>query len=924
MFQLKQNDITNINFPKRILSFTYGHIAFAAFLIAAVSGIFLAIPFDIVKPFDSVSLILLTNPGGVLFRNVHYWSAQFFLIFTILHLFDHLKNSTERNLKSAVWTRLVISILVVFFVMLSGFILKADADSLQAKRIITSLLDKIPLFGKQLSYSFFGGDKNFQIIYVHHIATATIFLWIIIVEHSRFIWPKLKLVLYLTPLLILIGYLFPPVLNDGLVSVIKGPWYFLGLQEILHWLSYPLISIAIILIVLFAIYILPKLSESNSGLLKRAILASGIIYIVLTIIGFYFRGTDWQFNWPWENPVLTESKFEPFANIFTISDEALKEKDIPVILGRREGCMFCHENVKGFSPAHNPESIGCVSCHSGNPFTLEKTNAHRGMILVPGNIDQAKKTCGNSDCHEDISNRINNTLMTTLSGIVSVDKYVFNESKDLNKIYYIADINHSPAETHLRNLCASCHLGNEKKEPGPVTELSRGGGCNACHINYDKVSIKSLSDFNSANSLLEDTTKTFYHPSLSVKVSNDHCFGCHSRSGRISTNYEGWHETMLKPYQINNDSLKYKTLEDGRVFEKTQEDVHHLKGMDCIDCHTSRETMGDGKLHAHQEEQVQIACTDCHLTENPNTKSLAELDQESQKIIYLRNLDEKNRKYLIINNSGYPLVNTYLNNDNKPELITKNTKQKLPLKSPAFICTEGKGHTNLTCNSCHSSWSPQCIGCHTEYNADGKSYDLLSNKEVNGEWNETPKDFLADQPVLGIREIKQKNGRTKNLVDTFIPGMVLTINKGNINPDSKSDKDLIFKRLYAPSFSHTITKNARSCVSCHNSSLAIGYGRGKLNYKIENRKGKWDFIPEYKSIKYDNLPEDAWIGFLQERSFNSTTRTNTRPFNIKEQKEILTVGACLTCHNENSKPLKEFLQKGEMPKLSDKCILPVW
>ena len=134
----------------RIFSFTYGQTAFASFIIAAISGIFLAIPFDIKNPFDSISIILLTNPAANLFRFIHYWSAQFFLVFTILHFWDHLKLSTEKNVKKSVWLRLTIALLIIFYAMLSGFILKGDADSIQAKSILTTLLQKIPLFGNAI------------------------------------------------------------------------------------------------------------------------------------------------------------------------------------------------------------------------------------------------------------------------------------------------------------------------------------------------------------------------------------------------------------------------------------------------------------------------------------------------------------------------------------------------------------------------------------------------------------------------------------------------------------------------------------------------------------------------------------------------------------------------------------------------------
>ncbi len=919
-FKFRKGKVSSVgNKYLKIFNFTFGQISFASFVIAAVSGVFLAIPFDIKNPYDSISYLLLTNPAGVFFRNIHYWSAQLFLVFSVLHIYDHLKKSSEKNIKNGVWLRVSFSLLIIFFVMLSGFIIKADADSTQAKRIISSLIEIIPFIGKQISVSLLGPEKDFQILYVHHIATATIFLWLIIIEHAKLFWPKLKLLLYLLPVLLIIGYLFPPVLHDGLSSAIKGPWYFLGLQEILHWLSFPWLIILLITVFLFVFFYLPKFSVSVSNIIKKLLLAAFVIYSVLIIIGYFFRGEDWKFVMPWNNPVITGYNFDPFINTKTFSEEDILSKKIPVILGRREGCLFCHSSVKGFSPAHNPEAIGCVSCHSGNPFTLEKNYAHKGLFLIPGNLSDSKKTCGSSNCHNEIAGRIDKTLMTTLSGIVSVDKYVFNETDNLNKLRFIEDISHTPADSHLRNLCASCHLGGKKEELGPIMETSRGGGCNACHLNYNDLALNDLSKFYKNKSILEKDSADFFHPSLSIQITDNHCFGCHSRSGRISTNYEGWHETLLKEI---NDTVNFRTLDDGRIFSKVQDDVHHQKGMNCIDCHTSRETMGDGNFYLHQEEQVKIKCTDCHFTGKPRTKNISELDQESRKIISLRKFSEKNKKFLVIEKSNNPLINTFIDKSGEAKLITKIKNDTLPLKPPSFVCIEGKGHKNLSCKSCHTSWSPQCVGCHTIYNSNGKSYDLLSRKEMNGEWIEFPTDYLAEPPAFGITENKNKNGETIKTVDTFIPGMILTIEKKGVNSNSKENKNAIFKRLYAPTSSHTITKQSRSCESCHSSSAAIGFGRGQLEFI--KKTGKWIFKPEYELNKHDNLPEDAWIGFLQNPKPNFATRTNVRPFNVAEQKKILTVGACLTCHKSESNAIKKYLAEGKIPKISEKCILPNW
>jgi hypothetical protein len=195
-------------------------------------------------------------------------------------------------------------------------------------------------------------------------------------------------------------------------------------------------------------------------------------------------------------------------------------------------------------------------------------------------------------------------------------------------------------------------------------------------------------------------------------------------------------------------------------------------------------------------------------------------------------------------------------------------------------------------------------------------FDLLSNKEIKGEWHEYPKDFLAEPAVLGIREIKEA-GRINRTIEEFIPGMILTINKSSGS---------FFKRLYAPSFSHTIRKESRSYISCHNNPHALGYGRGKLEYKISGVSGKWIFTPSSTKILPDGLPEDAWIGFLKERSIGSATRENLRPFSILEQKRILLVGTCLTCHKSDSSLIKESLFdfNSVLAKRTKSCIIPDW
>jgi hypothetical protein len=500
--------------------------------------------------------------------------------------------------------------------------------------------------------------------------------------------------------------------------------------------------------------------------------------------------------------------------------------------------------------------------------------------------------------------------MATLSGMISVDRYVFNEQGNPDLLTDIHHLGDSPADEHLKNLCVRCHLGNPKTEWGNIDQTSRGGGCLACHLNYDASTVSALIEHQNNSA---DTTYLGLHPSISLKVTNDHCFGCHSRSGRIAPNYEGWHETILTKEEMPAGN-NYRLIEDSRVFRYVKDDVHHALGMDCIDCHTGFEMMGDGISYAHQEEQSVIQCSDCHFKGRPNTIAQHDMDAESAIIAGLRFGNSKGRLFLKTEKRNQALINTFYQNDSA-FLVTKNAKQLFPLRGPNEICTEGASHKNLSCSSCHTSWAPSCIGCHNEYDPKEPGYNMLTNKVKTGSWVEYVGEYNAHPPALGIRF-----GENLKSVIPVVPGMVLTI---DVSGFTKQKHDsLIFQRMFAPAAPHTTAAKGRSCKSCHNDPVALGYGKGELKFA----KGHWVFEPAYQNNPHDGLPEDAWIGFLQERSDKVSTRSNVRPFSIEEQKRILTVGACLSCHEEGSAVMQNSLIDFQdvRKRMSRKCVLPEW
>ncbi len=896
------------NFKKLIQLDTAGWIAISGLLICVVSGVILAIPFDFTRPHQSISELLIFNTSGTLVRNLHYWGAQIFLIFTILHIYDHLKKSTETNIKNKrTWLILSVAIAIMGYEMISGFILKGDQGGIQARRIIASMLESIPFAGKMLSSALTGTEENWQIVYIQHVATGTILLFIAVYEHVKTVWPKQRTFVLVFGIVLVISLLFRAPLGQAESSQIKGPWFFIGIQEILHFTSHPGYVVTLFVLVFTLFFLMPEHSKQTRIVMKRVLLILGILYLAMTFFVLLFRGENWQAQ-DWKAFTQSDEKlliFDP-VNLFKIGTSTFTVEN-----QKKEGCLVCHGSMTGLAESHKPAIIGCFACHKGDPFSSDKLIAHQNMIKVPGNFSNVRQTCGTQNCHLDITGRMLNSLMTTQSGIVAVDKFVFQETRSLNDTFHIKDLEHSAAETHLRNLCAGCHLGNEKITTGNAGWLERGGGCNGCHLHYNNQATASMQRMHTKTTAIAPEV----HPTIDVQVSNDRCKSCHSRSGRISLSYEGWNETTLKSQEVT-DSVHFKVLPDDRVVEYIQADIHHLKGMACIDCHGSYEIMGDGKHASHKEEGVHVQCIDCHPIGKPNSIIIGKLaDRESQMIAFLRKIDPKT-SVVVTSRGGYPLMNSKVDSSGNISVTGKLTG-KNHLSKPALPgCTKVKGHSRLSCETCHTSWIPQCIGCHNVFEKETQGFDLLTNKKTTGTWVEFAGKNFARAPLLGI------SGEAESKVVTVMPGMVLTIDQESF----EKGKGGSFHRLFAPASGHTTVREGRSCKLCHNSPLALGYGDGELTYTITGTAGRWGFEPKFALIEHDSIPEDGWTGFLKEAKSPNSTRPGLRPFTVNEQKRILEVGSCLTCHDGKSKVMELALE--DYSKIRSqrrkRCILPTW
>ena len=244
------------------------------------------------------------------------------------------------------------------------------------------------------------------------------------------------------------------------------------------------------------------------------------------------------------------------------------------------GCVECHANLQaGFNEKHAFAPANCIACHAGDASAAAKDEAHAGLIAFPGNLENAAIACGS--CHADRVDSVTHSLMHTGRGIVRTTRAVLDGSAGPNHTQNLQSLGHGVADSMLRKQCASCHLGQEKTAHGVNVTTDRGGGCLACHVNEHP----------------EDA-----HPMLTADVSDGSCFGCHSRSGRISLSYAGLAE-------VDESEMR---LADGRAVGRLAADVHYAAGMSCTDCHDADDVMGAAGDAMHQRDAVSASCMDCH------------------------------------------------------------------------------------------------------------------------------------------------------------------------------------------------------------------------------------------------------------------------------------------------------------------------
>lgn len=556
-------------------------------------------------------------------------------------------------------------------------------------------------------------------------------------------------------------------------------------------------------------------------------------------------------------------------------------KTVKIGGGKVENCLLCHNDTPSPDKNHSKEALGCSSCHLGNPYATKKSAAHEGIVRNPANLPFAEITCG--ACHMNQVKRVKLSIMATNTGIINTLRYQWNEipePEDTITLYNIAKLPRTLAVSHYRKFCSTCHiwkrLNDLKGEIG-----TRGGGCIDCHIK-----------------------KRSGHAEITTRIPSKNCTKCHNRSARVGLSYYGKFESEGYGTPYFHGMPNRKKLSGGRFYRHLLPDIHSEYGLECIDCHTSTGLMGDGKLHHHVENQVDITCEDCH---NPVFHTVR---SDSDSAVILANLNQLIKirpgdTVAVTRKHSTPIYNVKLKNG-KLFLFRKLSGDSVEItpmsKSPYH--TLG-GHDELSCQACHSAWIPQCYGCHDIYRKDLRQLDKINYKRTRGRWEERRSYLRYEHPTLA-------HGPGEKIYPVA-PGcqVYLTTLKNPEELDSSMSSFAL--AVFDP---HTTRLASRACQDCHLNPKTIGLGEGNL-FKKGNRLV---FKPIYDSkLSFLEIPLESFTD-LEGNPIQKGSRPYVKPLTKNEIKKVLIVGYCIQCHSSYYEPIyKDFksslqvFQNGKCP-----------
>ncbi|MSR63674.1 MAG: hypothetical protein EXS08_14680 [Planctomycetes bacterium] len=525
------------------------------------------------------------------------------------------------------------------------------------------------------------------------------------------------------------------------------------------------------------------------------------------------------------------------------------------------GCRSCHA---GIEEMHSESGLDCVSCHGGNGTASTQIEAHVRAPVVqvedervapldrdlawlqfrnPMDLRVVDRTCGT--CHAAACSDLALSLHATTAGHLSDGYYEMGLLAQPGSRYGVFPVPaargregevealvqvppfdaRAPKDelsTHYTDLtrkeCMQCHLWSQGRAVRGRIGFDgdyRGAGCATCHVPYALEGLSSSSDRQAVRS---EPGHPQRHELLKAPPTQT-CAACHYGDASIGLCFRGL--SQLPPNAPGGPEIPGTTGQQlNRAFYLSDPalvppDVHHERGMHCIDCHTQDDVMGDGRLHGQMEHAVEITCSACHgsFTEVATLRTergrpLEHVRWDGARVVLTSKVD--GREHVV------PQA-VHVLDPSRPEYDADATHAM------------NSAHANLECYACHAGWNPNFLGFHFSRLEQLTQLDLLSGKRTPGRVTTQEKVFSTWK---GFYAGRNERGAIAPFLTGFSTMGSVWDEQGQLVLDQVmpvTAKGLSGMTMihHQP---HTTRPTARSCVECHRT--ATTWGMGSPNFRL--------------------------------------------------------------------------------------------
>ncbi|HIJ90029.1 MAG: cytochrome b N-terminal domain-containing protein [Desulfobulbaceae bacterium] len=229
-----------MNIRTFIVETKWGGKSLVSLYLSVLSGMVVALQYDPATPFFSASSLDLLTPFGQFFRSCHFYSSQLFFLFSLCHLAAVILAKTDQQLRFGKWLLLIGSVPAALLLLFTGYVLRADATGEAAGVIAENITLSIPYLGTMLNTLLFSIEAEaMKRVYVNHLIGLGLVWGVCCWDHLRryrvgFTQHSLLLFGTVVASLFLVAPMEPTRL--GLFHI-QGPWFLLGLQELLRYIQ---------------------------------------------------------------------------------------------------------------------------------------------------------------------------------------------------------------------------------------------------------------------------------------------------------------------------------------------------------------------------------------------------------------------------------------------------------------------------------------------------------------------------------------------------------------------------------------------------------------------------------------------------------------------------------------------------------------